>query len=88
MGKMYALMADDKKHSRVTLKCDPPDGEVLVSQFESIVPGYHMNKRHWITITLGGDVSAGMIKDLSDKSYELVVNKLTKAEQKRLALIV
>ena len=84
MGKMFALVSQQEEIPRVTLKCAPADGEVLVSQFDSVIPGYYMNKRHWITISLTGELSEQMLSDLADRSYELVVSKLTKADRKRL----
>ncbi|MCP4282853.1 MAG: MmcQ/YjbR family DNA-binding protein [Gammaproteobacteria bacterium] len=84
MGKMFALVSQKDKVPRVTLKIAPADGEVLVSQFESVVPGYYMNKKHWITISLTGELPDGMLTDLADGSYESVVNKLPKADKNRL----
>jgi predicted DNA-binding protein (MmcQ/YjbR family) len=84
MGKMFALVSQNEKIPRVTLKCDPVDAEVLVSDFDSIIPGYYMNKKHWITISLTGEVSDEMITDLACGSYKLVVNKLTKADRNTL----
>jgi len=84
MGKMFALVSQNEKTPRVTLKCEPADAEVLVSEFESVMPGYYMNKKHWITITLTDEVSDEMITDLSIGSYDLVVNKLTKADRDKL----
>jgi len=84
MGKIFALVSQNEEIPRVTLKCTPTDGVVLVSQFESIVPGYYMNKRHWITISLNGELSDRMITKLARESYALVVGKLTKADKQRL----
>ena len=84
MGKMYALVSQQDEVPRVTLKVSPPDGEVLVDQYESITPGYYMNKKHWITISLNGEVPTEIIRDLSEKSYELVVGKLTKKDKEKL----
>ena len=84
MGKMFALLSQKKNEKKLTLKCDPSDAAVLVSQFDEIIPGYHMNKKHWITVSLKGDVPIGIMRDLATKSYELVVSKLTKAEKKKL----
>ena len=84
MGKMFALVSQKEKTPRVTLKCAPADAEVLVSEFESIIPGYYMNKKHWITISLTGEVSDEMITDLANGSYKLVVSKLTKADRNKL----
>lgn len=84
MGKMFALVSQTEETPRVTLKCPPADGEVLVSEFESVIPGYYMNKQHWITISLNGELSEEMINDLARGSYDLVVSKLTKADRKKL----
>ena len=87
MGKMFALVSQKEETPRITLKCKPTDGVVLISQFESVVPGYYMNKKHWITVSINGDIPNEMITDLASKSYELVVSKLTKAEKKKLEQI-
>ena len=84
MGKMFALVSQKEEIPRVTLKCAPIDGEVLVSQFESIIPGYHMNKKHWITISLIGDLPKELIIDLANQSYDLVFSKLSKSDKKQL----
>ena len=84
MGKMFALVSQQEETPRVTLKCAPPDGEVLVTQFESVVPGYYMNKKHWITISLTGEIPEEMLIDLVNGSYKLVVSKLTKANKSKL----
>ncbi len=85
MGKMFALLSRQEETPRVTLKCAPPDAEVLVSQFASIAPGYYMNKRHWITISLTGEISDEMLIDLVNGSYDLVFGKLKKADKIELA---
>jgi len=84
IGKMFALVSQLDAMPRVTLKCLPEDGAMLVGQYDSVVPGYHMNKKHWITVSLSGELSEEMLCDLADESYSLIVNKLTKKE--RLAL--
>ncbi|WP_040725098.1 MmcQ/YjbR family DNA-binding protein [Thiomicrorhabdus sp. Kp2] len=84
MGKMFALVSQQEDIPRVTLKCAPADNEVLVSQFESVVPGYYMNKKHWITISLTGELSEDMLIDLANGSYKLVVSKLTKVNRGKL----
>ncbi len=81
MGKMFALVSEKEGNSIVTVKCVPLDGEILVDQFESIVPGYYMNKKHWITVSLTDEIPEDMLVDLVNKSYELVVSKLTKANK-------
>lgn len=83
-GKMFAAVSERSSSSFVTLKCTPQDAEVLISQFSAIRPGYHMNKRHWISVSLQGDVDRGMMEDLCRRSYLLVVSKLRKAEREAL----
>ena len=85
MNKMFALVSKQEAVPRVTLKCDPVDAEVLTGQFKSVVPGYHMNKKHWITISLTGELDDEMLKGLIDDSYELVVSKLSKADKNKLS---
>ncbi|KGK14452.1 hypothetical protein DC58_05745, partial [Vibrio navarrensis] len=59
----------------------PEDGEVLCAQFTAITPGYHTNKRHWITVYFSGDVEDGLNEDLCQRSYDLVVAKLPKSQR-------
>ena len=82
-GKMFALVSQDDKPS-VTLKCTPEDGELLVSQFAAVKPGYHLNKRHWLTILLGGDVPDKLLFGLAEDSYRLVVKGLPKTVRAEL----
>ncbi len=81
MHKLFALVSQKSDSPQITLKCDPADAIVLTSQFEAVVPGYHMNKKHWITISLNGDCPDSMIIELANKSYQLVVNNLISAEK-------
>jgi len=85
MGKMFALVSQKEETPRVTLKCKPADGEILTAQYESIQPGYYMNKRHWITITLKDEIPKEMVEELASGSYALVVSKLTKRDKAILA---
>ena len=73
--KVFAITADEADPIDVSVKCDPEIGEALRAQHPSIVPGYHLNKRHWITITLGSDVPDERVRELVLDSYELVVPK-------------
>ncbi|AYJ51107.1 MmcQ/YjbR family DNA-binding protein [Rhodococcus sp. P1Y] len=75
-GKMFAAIGTGEGGiDRITVKCDPERAEVLVGEHEHIVPGYHMNKRHWITIDLGGSVPLELVEDLVDDSHFLVHGK-------------
>jgi len=72
-GKMFALIADGSKPLRVSLKCDPILAEKLREEYETILPGYHLNKKHWNTIICSGQVSDEDLKDFARLSYNLVV---------------
>ena len=80
-GKMFAATVPDKFPARINLKCDPDRSAVLRDEYESIQPGYHMNKRHWNTVFLDGTVPAKLIRELIDVSHEMVVASLPKAER-------
>lgn len=71
-GKMFAILAEDTKPVRLSLKCDPQLAEVLREKYETILPGYHLNKRHWNTIICSGQVPEDELHDLIRHSYELV----------------
>lgn len=71
-GKMFALIADGSKPLRVSLKCDPQLAETLREKYETVVAGYHLNKKHWNTIICSGQLSNEEIKDLALLSYRLV----------------
>ena len=79
-NKMFALMVDEENLS-INLKCDPIYALELRSLYQSIKAGYHMNKKHWNTVSLGGDVDDELLKELIDHSYELVYVKLSKREK-------
>lgn len=84
LGKMFAYLPLDEDVVRITLKCDPTESLVLQAQYEAIAPGYHMNKRHWISIHIDGTVPEDELFELIDGSYALVVKKLPRAERDRL----
>ena len=73
-GKMFAVSAADEKPLTVSLKVDPDEGEMLRATHEAIEPGYHLNKQHWVTITLGGDAPDGLVRPLVRQSYDLVAS--------------
>ena len=80
-GKMFALSHLDGEPLQVSLKCDPELAVQLRSAYEAITPGYHLNKRHWNTITLDGSVPDEMMADLVGDSYDLVVASLPKTRR-------
>jgi predicted DNA-binding protein (MmcQ/YjbR family) len=71
-GKVFALSALGRTPLSVSVKCDPELGEQLRASYTAIVPGYHLNKRHWITITVNADVPDAQVRDLVEDSYDLV----------------
>lgn len=84
-GKMFALVPT--RQESLTVKVDPDDGVALRSQFAAVKPGYHMNKRHWITIYLESDDQEVPVRDLIEDSYLLVVATLTKKLRTELGLL-
>ncbi|MDQ3016401.1 MAG: MmcQ/YjbR family DNA-binding protein [Bacteroidota bacterium] len=76
-GKMFALTGLDEEECSVNLKCDPERAEELREEYtDEIIPGYHMNKKHWNTVFIERGLSDKFIKDLIDNSYQLVIDGL------------
>ena len=73
--KMFALVTEKKLPVQISLKCDPLLAETLREKYESVMPGYHLNKKHWNTIVLTGQLGWDEIKDLIRHSYDLVAAK-------------
>ncbi len=71
-GKMFALIQDGSDPLRVSLKCDPQLAEALREKYESVQPGYHLNKKHWNTVICTGQLTDQEVKDLARLSYDLV----------------
>jgi len=86
-GKMFALYAPKDDPIRINLKCDPQEALMLRDLFDAVLPGYHMNKRHWNTVILDGSLPDGEIERMIDNSYQLVVKGLIKADREALALL-
>lgn len=82
MGKMFAATNITEEVLRVNLKCDPNRALELRDEYPEILPGYHMNKKHWNTVIIGeGELEQSLILSLIDHSYDLVVKSLTKAKK-------
>ncbi len=71
-GKIFLLVSLDEAELRFNVKCDPEKAEELREVYPSVLPGYHMNKKHWNTILADGTVSDKLLKEWIDHSYELV----------------
>ncbi|MET8470810.1 MmcQ/YjbR family DNA-binding protein [Streptomyces sp. NPDC006422] len=84
LGKMFALCHLDGSPLTINLKCDPDDAVRLRGEYEGvIVPGWHMNKRHWNTVTVH-ELPDRFVRELVEDSYDLVVAGLPRAERLRL----
>ena len=79
-----ALSANLVESFRMNLKCDPEEATQLRDVFESVSAAYHMNKKHWNTVILNGEVPMGELERMIDNSYALVVKGMTKAERRPL----
>jgi predicted DNA-binding protein (MmcQ/YjbR family) len=75
-GKVFAIVPLDSPTPSITLKCAPEDGAALAAETPAITPGYHMNKRHWITVALDQRLPEGLVDELIRESYRLVVATL------------
>ena len=76
MQKMFALVAFDETPLRINLKCDPELALHLRAAFKAVLPGYHMNKKHWNTIIMDGSIPNDELLAMIDDSYDLVVKVL------------
>jgi predicted DNA-binding protein (MmcQ/YjbR family) len=85
-GKMFALAALDGLPLEVSLKCDPDLAETLRAQHTTIRAGYHLNKRHWNTVTIDGSMRDNEIENMIQDSYDLVAARLTRAQRRDLGI--
>ena len=83
-GKMFALIKNGSDPAVVSLKCRPELAEQLREEYETVMPGYHLNKKYWNTILATGQLDDDYLLGLVDLSYQLVVEGLSKEEQVKL----
>lgn len=83
-GKIFCL-TDIEICESVNLKCDPEKAVLLREQYPEVQPGYHMNKRHWNTISLSGNLRDALLREWIQESYELVFRSLPKAQREKIA---
>jgi len=83
-GKMFALSFLRRKPLEVNLKCEPELAVELRASYDAVRPGYHMNKRHWNTVTLDGSLPDKLVRDMIEDSYDLVVSALPRKVQLQL----
>jgi len=87
-SKMFALLGHTGERESVNLKADPEEAWLLRRQYEgSVLPGYHMNKRHWNTVVLDGKVPDDEVLAMLEQSYLLALSKLTKREREAIERI-
>lgn len=84
-GKMFALIAEKSDPLRLSLKCEPLLAVTLREKYESVMPGYHLNKKHWNTLVLTGQLSNQEVFDLINHSYQLVLDGLSQEGQDKLS---
>ena len=80
-GKMFAVSVTSSEPLDISIKCDPGYASALRGDYEAVAEGYHLNKKHWITVTANADVPDEMIRDLIRDSYDLVASN-RRAKQK------
>ncbi|HET6548500.1 MAG TPA: MmcQ/YjbR family DNA-binding protein [Solirubrobacter sp.] len=83
-GKMFALSALGADSLRVSLKCEPDIAVALRAAHAAVIPGYHLNKRHWNTVIVDGSLPEQMVADMIEDSYDLVVSALPAARRRAL----
>jgi len=83
-GKIFAISPWEANPISVSLKCDPDRAVELREQHEGIIPGYHLNKKHWNTVVMDDSVSMDLMHELIDHSYDLIVASLTKKQRESM----
>ena len=83
-GKIFLLTGLDEELLQFNVKCNPDKAIELREQYACVLPGYHMNKKHWNTVVVDGTVPTRLLKEWIDHSYELVVESLPKQGRDQL----
>lgn len=83
-GKLFALVPLGEGQTSISLKCDPTRAVMLRDTFAAITPGYHLNKKHWVTVRVDGTVPDDDVLELIEHSYALVVAGLTRKQRETL----
>ncbi len=84
-GKMFVMVGENKeKQPIISIKVDPVWGETLRNAYADIVPGYYLNKQHWVSVTRGGAVPDTLMCELLDSAYDIIVSSLPKKRQAEL----
>ena len=85
-GKVFAISDLKAKPLKVSLKCEPELAHALRRTYPAVEPGWHLNKRHWHTVTIDGSLPDRMVRDMVEDSYDLVVDGLPRSRRVRLGL--
>lgn len=83
-GKMFLLVGLDDLPLQFNVKCDPDKAEELREAHASVIPAFHMNKKHWNTVILNGQIPSRLLREWIDESYKLVVAALPLTERRNL----
>jgi predicted DNA-binding protein (MmcQ/YjbR family) len=83
-GKIFAMSRLAADPLRVSVKCDPALVEQLREAYAAVLPGYHLNKRHWNTVVIDGSLADETVRDMVEDSYDLIVSKLAHARRRSL----
>jgi predicted DNA-binding protein (MmcQ/YjbR family) len=83
-GKMFALSRLAGDPLQISVKCEPALAEQLRDAHPAVRPGYHLNKRHWNTVTIDGSIADQLVEDMLEDSYDLVVSRLSQSRQRAL----
>jgi predicted DNA-binding protein (MmcQ/YjbR family) len=87
INKMFAVICvDNEERNIITLKCEPSLGSSLRKQYTSIRPGYYMNKNHWNSVDLDGEMPDEVLREMINQSYQLVLSSLSKSVQKKILM--
>ncbi|MEU5155397.1 MmcQ/YjbR family DNA-binding protein [Glycomyces sp. NPDC021274] len=80
-GKVFLIVTDDPAEQIITVKADPGDAEALKLQYASVTVGHYLDKRHWISVAAGDDITSGLVADLVATSYELAAQSLPRRDR-------
>lgn len=84
VGKVFLLLAPERTPPTISVKCEPGLAVSLRAEYDAVIPGYHLNKKHWNTVILDGSIPDDEIEEMVSHSYERVVAGLAKAVRQRL----
>ena len=84
LNKIFLLVSLDADPLQFNAKCDTEKAIQLREEYDTVKPGYHMNKKHWNTVIIDGTISTKLIKEMIDDSYDLIIQSLPKKLKEEL----